>query len=152
MILLAVSEGPDQTARMRRVIWAFAVRICPPEDTFSHSAAHLNRGYVYRNPNRKCLQVFSLLKIAENLLWTSSLITLASLQTNTSSFLDNVGSDVMARNTPSRPNLHCLPFCFGFCANTTNFNNRHSRIQRWKSVTQKLRGEGLKELKHSPSR
>ena len=23
------SEGPDQTARMRRLIWAFAVRICP---------------------------------------------------------------------------------------------------------------------------
>ena len=29
MILLADSEGPDQTARMRRLIWAFAVRICP---------------------------------------------------------------------------------------------------------------------------
>ena len=25
----ADSEGPDQTARMRRLIWAFAVRICP---------------------------------------------------------------------------------------------------------------------------
>ena len=29
MILLADSEGPDQTARMRRLIWAFAVRKCP---------------------------------------------------------------------------------------------------------------------------
>ena len=29
MILLADSEGPDQTARMRRLIWAFAVCICP---------------------------------------------------------------------------------------------------------------------------
>ena len=29
MILLADSEGPDQTARMRRLLWAFAVRICP---------------------------------------------------------------------------------------------------------------------------
>ena len=29
MILLADSEGPDQTARMRRLIWAFAVRILP---------------------------------------------------------------------------------------------------------------------------
>ena len=28
MIVLADSEGPDQTARMRRLIWAFAVRIC----------------------------------------------------------------------------------------------------------------------------
>ena len=29
MILLADSEGPDQTARMRRLIWAFPVRLCP---------------------------------------------------------------------------------------------------------------------------
>ena len=29
MILLADSEGSDQTARIRRLIWAFAVRICP---------------------------------------------------------------------------------------------------------------------------
>ena len=28
MILFADSEGPDQTARMRRLIWAFAIRIC----------------------------------------------------------------------------------------------------------------------------
>ena len=28
-ILLANSKGPDQTARMRSLIWAFAVRICP---------------------------------------------------------------------------------------------------------------------------
>ena len=29
MILLAYSEGPDQTARMRSLIWAFHVRIFP---------------------------------------------------------------------------------------------------------------------------
>ena len=29
MILLVDSEGPDQTVQMRRLIWAFAVRICP---------------------------------------------------------------------------------------------------------------------------
>ena len=28
VILFADSEGPDQTARMRRLIWAFAVCIC----------------------------------------------------------------------------------------------------------------------------
>ena len=28
-ILLAGCEGPNQTVRMRRLIWAFAVRICP---------------------------------------------------------------------------------------------------------------------------
>ena len=28
MILLADREGPDQTARMRRLTWAFAVCIC----------------------------------------------------------------------------------------------------------------------------
>ena len=37
MIQIADSEGPDQTARMRRLIWAFAVR----EVTFSHGAAHM---------------------------------------------------------------------------------------------------------------
>ena len=29
MVMLADSEGPDQTARMRRLIWAVAVHICP---------------------------------------------------------------------------------------------------------------------------
>ena len=29
MILLADIEGPEQTARMRSLFWAFAVRICP---------------------------------------------------------------------------------------------------------------------------
>ena len=29
MILLGCSEGPDQTARMRSLIWAIAVHMCP---------------------------------------------------------------------------------------------------------------------------
>ena len=29
MILLADNEGPNQTARMRRLIWAFVVSLCP---------------------------------------------------------------------------------------------------------------------------
>ena len=29
MNLLADSEAPNQTARMRSLIWAFAIRICP---------------------------------------------------------------------------------------------------------------------------
>ena len=40
MILQADSEGPDQTAQMRSLIWAFAVRICP-ECLFSHDAIEL---------------------------------------------------------------------------------------------------------------
>ena len=39
MILLAYSEGLDQTAQMHRLSWAFAVYM--PEDTFSHAAAHI---------------------------------------------------------------------------------------------------------------
>ena len=39
MILQADSESPDQTARMRSLIWAFLVRTCC-KDTFSHCAAH----------------------------------------------------------------------------------------------------------------
>ena len=40
MILLADSEGPDQTARMRSLIWAFAVRISPMT-SFSQGAAYI---------------------------------------------------------------------------------------------------------------
>ena len=29
MILLADSESPDQPAHLRRLIWTFAVRVCP---------------------------------------------------------------------------------------------------------------------------
>ena len=40
MILLVDSEGPDQTARMRRLIWAFTVRICPTI-TFTHGMTYI---------------------------------------------------------------------------------------------------------------
>ena len=48
MILLADNEGPDQTARMRRLIWAFVVGICP-KTRFSHGAAiiHIQFYQVY---------------------------------------------------------------------------------------------------------
>ena len=39
MILLADSAGPDQTAHLRSLIWAFAVCPCP-EGMFSLSVAH----------------------------------------------------------------------------------------------------------------
>ena len=39
MILFADSEGPDQTAQMHSLIWAFAVRIYPK--TYSHGAAQI---------------------------------------------------------------------------------------------------------------
>ena len=49
MILLVNSEGPDQTAWMHRLIWAFAV--CIPKDTFAHGVAHtlLQKLYTYRD-------------------------------------------------------------------------------------------------------
>ena len=40
MILLADSEGPDQTARVCSLIWAFAVRILQ-EDTFSRGTTQV---------------------------------------------------------------------------------------------------------------
>ena len=40
MIMLAGSEGPDQTAQMRSLIWAFFARICI-EDTFSHDVGQM---------------------------------------------------------------------------------------------------------------
>ena len=39
MILLAHSEGPDQTAHLRSLIWAFAVRIYS-KTHFFHGATH----------------------------------------------------------------------------------------------------------------
>ena len=39
IILFRDSEGPDQTALMRRLIWAFAVHMT--EDTFFQGAAHI---------------------------------------------------------------------------------------------------------------
>ena len=44
MILLSKSEGPDQTERMRRLIWAFAVRICQ---------RHVSRGPVHTEEQNK---------------------------------------------------------------------------------------------------
>ena len=43
MILLADSKGSDQTARMRRLIWAFMFTASPhmPKDTFSHDEDHM---------------------------------------------------------------------------------------------------------------
>ena len=40
IILFAGSEGPDQTAHLRSLIWALAVCICP-KDMFSHGTAHM---------------------------------------------------------------------------------------------------------------
>ena len=48
MILFADSEGPDQTARMRRLIWAFDVHICP-KTCFSHGSWHLTQRFGYLN-------------------------------------------------------------------------------------------------------
>ena len=68
MILLADSEGPDQTERMRSLVWAF---ICPhmPKDTFLHDAAHLyfsrivhHRMHHSRNRKTKTLQLEVLLR------------------------------------------------------------------------------------------
>ena len=40
MVLTAESEGPEQTAHPRSLIWAFAVRACS-EGTFSPGMAHI---------------------------------------------------------------------------------------------------------------
>ena len=50
MILLADSEGPDQSARMRRLIWAFAVRIYPKACVpMAHPKYNLHYGAVREN-------------------------------------------------------------------------------------------------------
>ena len=59
-------EGPDQTARMRRLIWAFAVRIRPK--TCLHTARPVlrgNRTYTYI----KCFNKFSTYKFFIYFFW-----------------------------------------------------------------------------------
>ena len=51
MILLADIEGPDQTARLRRLIWAFAVSICP-KTTF-----HMAWSTWWSRQRHKCCKV-----------------------------------------------------------------------------------------------
>ena len=58
-MLLAYNEGPDQTARMRRLIWAFAVCICP-KTRFrmarpNYKIVDLSLFYMYFWPNVKLL-------------------------------------------------------------------------------------------------
>ena len=52
--------------------------------------------------------------------------TLSSLQTRTDTFANSLDPNETARNEPSHPDLHSLPFCFGFCAYTPTFNNGHA--------------------------
>ena len=68
-----------------------------------------------------------------------------SLQTKVDIFTNSADSDKTACNEPSHLDLHCLPLCFGFCADIPVFNNvRAKKIQRWKSQTQKARVESVK--------
>ena len=57
MALQEDSEGPDQTAQVRSLVWAFAVPICP-EGTFSHGAAYTHKNLLslakVRNVHYKC--------------------------------------------------------------------------------------------------
>ena len=52
--------------------------------------------------------------------------TLTSLQTQTDTFANSVDPNKTARNEPSHPDLHSLPFYFGFCAYTPIFDNGHA--------------------------
>ena len=69
MILFADIEGPDQTARMRRLIWALTVRMA--EDTFSHGVAQMIfyvLPYLTQNFSRRHLEIFFLFFL-ENRIW-----------------------------------------------------------------------------------
>ena len=45
MILLAEIDIPDQSERMRRLVWSFAVHICPK--TRSHGVAHVRTSALF---------------------------------------------------------------------------------------------------------
>ena len=53
MILLADSEAPDRNAQMRRLIWAFTVRICPK--TRIHMAQPIIEPAQHQTYNKTCM-------------------------------------------------------------------------------------------------
>ena len=55
MILLVDSEGPDQTARMRSLIWAFTVRLCP-KTQFSMAWPIYGADQLIFRPDKMCLR------------------------------------------------------------------------------------------------
>ena len=63
MILLADSEGPDQTVRMRRLIWSFAVRMC--RKTFSHRAAKIRFSILWSNSTNDKIMMFVFIVLSE---------------------------------------------------------------------------------------
>ena len=64
MILLADREGPDLTARVHKLIRAFAVRISWPKDTFSHGTVQYMHVYIFK-VIMKCIDmVFDLLTLS----------------------------------------------------------------------------------------
>ena len=64
MILLVDSEGPDQTARMRMLIWAFAVRIW---SMFSHGLVYISRcklpTILHVQPTKTQINLYSLFSL-----------------------------------------------------------------------------------------
>ena len=56
-------------------------------------------------------------------------------------FIDSVDPDETARNEPSHLDLHCLPFCSCFMADTPIRNNGCVQNHRRKSPLDKLRVE-----------
>ena len=56
MIQLADSEGTDQTAWMRRLIWAFAIRIYP-KTRFHMAQARLYVGFTRYKKNQENNQI-----------------------------------------------------------------------------------------------
>ena len=52
MIPFAVIEGPDQTARMRKLIRALPVRVCPK--TCFHMAWHIKSLILFKQNRQQC--------------------------------------------------------------------------------------------------
>ena len=69
-----------------------------------------------------------------------------SFNTVDHTFANSVDPDEMACNKPSHLDLHYLQLCFRFFAVSPIVNNGHAKIQRWNSLTQKLRVERVNNL------
>ena len=134
MNLAVDSEDSNQTALMRSLIRAFAVRACP-EGTFSID----NRGdnlWGWDTLGRFSAILYNwdnFLDFLFALLRTYPFLNLSSLQTNTDTFANSADPDETAPTKRLIRNRHCLPFSV-IETKTPICNNWCVQIQIWKSL------------------
>ena len=91
----------------------------------------MQRRGVYRDADDVIYQTSTFLLITKVKL---KCLTLLFLQTKSVTFANSVDQDETALIEPSHLDLHCLPFCFGFCADSAVFHKARVLITNKKSL------------------